>query len=172
MNMAKVTERPRRRRAAVLTMLWALQVGCQQLPATGHTEARVQERWSLEAALASGKDARPEELWLFLRSHATSSLSMVCADAWALKIQGRTIGQPIGRDSRCTDFAAFVPIPPGGTLTVRIPSTAARADANFDGLSLVIVEASWTGSGREYREVHWNGTFEDMMKAGQRLLNP
>lgn len=164
------TDEPARRRVAVLIFSCALQISCQHLPASPAGEAAGEAPWILEAALVGGSDAPPEELWLFLRSRSTSSVSMVCADALALRIRGLTKGKPIGRDAQCTDFANFTPIPPGGTLTVRLPSTQVREDSNFDGLSLVIVEGSWKGSGREYREVHWMGTLEEMTKAGQRLL--
>ena len=168
--MKAVEQNRSTQRAAVLALLCALQLSCAQMPGSRREGSDVETTWVLDAALAPGSETRPEELWLFLRSRSQLGISMVCADSFALKIGGRVKAQPIGLEARCNDFANFTPVPTDGTLTVRLPSTAVREDSSFDGLSLVIVEGSWMGNGREYREVHWTGSLEELKQAGVGLF--
>jgi len=126
----------------------------------------------LQVVSVPSQSSDPLELWLVLRNPSAADVPLVCPSGWALR-SGSTSSLKPDTSEKCDDFASFSPILPGGTLVHRVRLVDAHLkglDGPLTGISLVFVETSFRGLGREYREATWSGDLAAARSAGERLL--
>jgi hypothetical protein len=128
--------------------------------------------FELTVVAVPSQSSAPLELWLILRNSSAAAVPMVCPSGWALK-SGRTSSLKPDTSGNCDDLAKFSPILPGGTLVHRVQLVESHLkglDGPLTGISLVFVETSLRGLGREYGEATWSGDLAAARSAGERLL--
>jgi hypothetical protein len=104
-----------------------------------------------------------------LRNTSATEVAVVCPESWTTVVNGKFEGHLQNKEGHCKDLVNFAPILPGNSHVSKVSAKVARA-SQFTGITLIVVESSWRGTGREFREVHWTGNIQAAEAAGQRLL--